>query len=426
MKEVFILDKKDVLNLLSKKMNGDLNMSYDHLATLTGYSKRQLLRLSKSINEKGIDSTLSHGNKGSTANNRASNSEIDYIVNFKKLYPNITIAQFRDIYLEDVIFNPSKANDVEMYHLKARSISFFQRLYKENRWSSPVKHRSHKRDTPLHPLRDKSPRAGMLVQVDGTPFDWLNDGRMFTLHMAVDDATNDILAGWFTLNECMFGYCKMMELLIKKKGIPLSIYSDKHTIFKSPENKTTKFGMMMDTLGIEMIFANSSQAKGLIERYNGTAQRRLPNDIIRFKIKDYDQLNIWFNEFYINYLNQKFAHPPLDPFYEFVELPENYDLNSIFTISNKRKIVEGNMFSYNGFYYIPYNQNGEIVKIRTSTEVTVLYYVLENIVRIKYFNTIYNCSIVGTNHKNKKRVINDHKDLNSFIHELDIKSKGSH
>lgn len=54
---------------------------------------------------------------------------------------------------------------------------------------------------------------------------------------------------------------------------------------------------MMDKLCIEMIFANTSQTKGLIERYNGTVQRRFPNDIIRFKIKDYDQLNIWFNTF---------------------------------------------------------------------------------------------------------------------------------
>ena len=149
-----------------------------------------------------------------------------------------------------------------------------------------------------------------------------------------------------------------MELLINKKGIPLAIYSDKHTIFKSPEGNITSFGVMMDKLGIEMIFANTSQAKGLIERYNGTAQRRLLNDIIRFKIKDYDQLNIWFNDFYIKYLNEKFAHLPIDPVYEFVELTENYDLNLVFTVSNTRKIVEGNMFSYNGYYYVPYDKNG--------------------------------------------------------------------
>lgn len=55
----------------------------------------------------------------------------------------------------------------------------------------------------------------MLVQIDGTPFDWFGNDQRFTLHMAVDDTTNDILAGWFTKNECMYGYCKMMELLIK-------------------------------------------------------------------------------------------------------------------------------------------------------------------------------------------------------------------
>ena len=58
MKEVFILDRKEVIDLLSKKLNGDLKISYDHLAVLTNYSKRQLIRLSKSLNEKGIDSTL--------------------------------------------------------------------------------------------------------------------------------------------------------------------------------------------------------------------------------------------------------------------------------------------------------------------------------------------------------------------------------
>ena len=232
----------------------------------------------------------------------------------------------------------------------------------------------------------------MLVQIDGTPFDWFGNGQRFTLHMVVDDATNDILAGWFTKNECMYGYCKMMELLIKKKGIPLAIYSDKHTIFKSPEGNITSFGVMMDKLCIEMIFANTSQTK----------------------------------DFYIKYLNEKFAHLPIDPVYEFVELTENYDLNLVFTVSNTRKIVEGNMFSYNGYYYVPYDKNGEVVKIRTSTEVTILYFVLENKVRMKYIGIIYDCTLIGTKHKNKQVLINDHKDLNNLIQEMDKKTKGSH
>lgn len=105
-----------------------------------------------------------------------------------------------------------------------------------------------------------------------------------------------LLAGLPKTNACM-DIVRWWNFLSRKKGIPLAIYSDKHTIFKSPEGNITSFGVMMDKLCIEMIFANTSQTKGLIERYNGTVQRRLPNDIIRFKIKDYDQLNIWFNTF---------------------------------------------------------------------------------------------------------------------------------
>ena len=64
----------------------------------------------------------------------------------------------------------------------------------------------------------------------------------------------------------------------------------------------------MRSIGIEQIYALSPEAKGRIERANGTIQRRLPVDIKRFGIKDYDELNIWFNDFYIPYINKKFAY----------------------------------------------------------------------------------------------------------------------
>lgn len=89
-----------------------------------------------------------------------------------------------------------------------------------------------------------------------------------------------------------------------------------------------------------------------------TVQRRLPNDIIRFKIKRLRSIKYMVQYFYIKYLNEKFAHLPVDPVYEFVELTENYNLNLVFTVSNTRKIAEGNMFSYNGYYYVPYDKNG--------------------------------------------------------------------
>ena len=121
---MFSIEKQEVLDMLSKKLNEEIHLSFDRLAILTGYSKRQLIRLSKSIQEKGIDSTLIHGNIGLVAHNRASIIELDYIKEFKKQYPKITIAQFRDIYLEDIIVNPDKSYDVKQYNLQPRSLAF--------------------------------------------------------------------------------------------------------------------------------------------------------------------------------------------------------------------------------------------------------------------------------------------------------------
>ena len=79
-------------------------MSYDQLSILTGYSRRQLIRISKSLKEKGIDSTLIHGNKGLATNNRASNTEVDYIVNFKN-YTLISLYHNLEIFILKMLFS---------------------------------------------------------------------------------------------------------------------------------------------------------------------------------------------------------------------------------------------------------------------------------------------------------------------------------
>ena len=402
--------------MLAQKIDGNLSISFDRLSIITGYSKRHLIRLSDSIKKEGIDSTLKHKNTGLPAHNRANHSEIDYLIELKKLYPVITIAQFRDIYTEDILESPIKKNDIDKYNLKPRSISWFQNLFKQMGWKSPIKHRSHKTNESLHLLRQRSPREGMLIQIDGTPFDWFGNGQVYSLHIAVDDATKKVLAGWFTKNESQLGYCRIMYLIIKKYGIPLSVYSDKHTIFKSPKDDgITQFGMMMEDLGIEMIFANTSQAKGRVERYNGTAQNRLPNDIIRFGIKDYDELNEWFNEYYVEYLNQKFSYMPLDPNTEFIPFPPHKDLNMILSLRSEREILNGNMFSYRGYYYIPYDANGEVVKIRKTTKVKTLECVLDRKIYIKYFGHTYECQCVEKNQRRNQKVVSNQKELQEVL-----------
>ena len=245
--DFFMKNKKYALQLLKDKINGERLISFVSISELSGYSERQIRRWSKDIENRDIDSLLIHASKGKTPNNAASNTELEYLKDFKKQYPNISISQFMDIYHEDIIFNPDKSDDVYEFKLRKRSYSFFKDFYRNNGYKSPRKHRCFKgKDS--HPLREPSPRRGILIMIDGTPHDWFENGKKFSLHLAVDDATGEILAGWFMPTECLEGYCYMLIILIQKHGIPENIYSDKHTIFKSPvDGNLTQFGRMSVT-----------------------------------------------------------------------------------------------------------------------------------------------------------------------------------
>ena len=96
------------------------NYSYSQIASLTGYKKLQIIRLSNQLKEKDIDSMLIQGTN-KTSNNSPSTKEIEFIKNFKNKYPVISITQFQDIYHEDIIWNPKTKDIVKQNNLKVRS-----------------------------------------------------------------------------------------------------------------------------------------------------------------------------------------------------------------------------------------------------------------------------------------------------------------
>lgn len=377
-------NKKYALQLLKEKINGERLISFVSISELSGYSEKQIGRWSKDIENKDIDSFLTHASKGKTPNNAASDTELEYLKDFKKQYPNISISQFMDIYHEDIIFNPDKLEDIYKYNLKKRSYSFFKDFYRNNGYKSPRKHRCFKGKS-SHPLREPSPRRGILIMIDGTPHDWFENGKKFSLHLAIDDSTGGILAGWFMPTECLEGYCYMLKILIQKYGIPENIYSDKHTIFKSPvDGNLTQFGRICEELGINMIFAETAEAKGKVEKKNDTIQGRLINDIKRYKIKTYTELNKFFNEKYIDYLNHKFSYPLKEDESAFEPIDSDFDFSNILFIKEKRKILDSCVFSYSNNYYQLLDENGVIVKIFKGTDITVMEDIFHHTIRAEY------------------------------------------
>ena len=416
--EVIFLNKEYALKLLKEKINGQRVITYEQIVELTGYSKRHLIRLSKDIENKDIDSMLIHANTGEPSHNSASDSEIQYIKEFKKQYPNISISQFMDIYHEDIIFNPDKLQDIYKYNLKKRSYSFFKDFYRNNGYKSPRKHKGFKGKN-SHPLREPSPKRGILIMIDGTPHDWFENGKKFSLHLAIDDATGEILAGWFMPTECLEGYCYMLKILIQKFGIPENIYSDRHTIFKSPvDGKLTQFGRMCDELGINMIFAETAQAKGKVEKKNDTIQGRLINDIKRYQIKTYTELNRFFNEKYIDYLNHKFAYEPKENESAFESIDNDFDLSHIFCIKEKRKILDGCVFSYSNYYYQLLDENGVIVKIFKGTDITVMEDIFDHTIRAEYRKKVYSTRQIAGHRQDplkRQQKIQNQKELDEYL-----------
>ena len=419
-------NKEYALKLVQDKINGDNNYSYSQIASLTGYTKMQIIRFSKQLKEKDINSILVHGLTNKPSNNSVSPKEIEFIKNFKNQYPIISIQQFMDIYHEDIVFNTKMRKIVKDNNLKIRSYSFFESLYERFNWVKPIKHKSFNKDYDKHPLREPSPSRGILIMIDGTPHDWFQSGKKSSLHLAVDDASGEALCGWFIPTECLEGYVRMLSILVTKYGIPENFYSDRHTILISPKGSLTQFGQMCEDLGINLIAANTPEAKGKVEKWNNTIQNRLVNDIKRFNIKSIEQLNQFFNDFYCDYLNKKYAYEPKENESSFVPL-DDVDLSNILCIRDYRVMLNGCVFSWGNNYYKVLDKDGSIKQIFKGTKIKVYENVLTKIVRVKYYDIFYETiQIEGHRKDSEKREqvrIDNQKQLEQVLKERDERLK---
>jgi len=163
---------------------------------------------------------------------------------------------------------------------------------------SGIKSPKKRRRFTNHRRRKRKAAEGLLVQLDASPFGWLSDGKEYNLHGGIDDASGQVVALYLAESECLEGYFQTMHIMLELYGIPVSIYSDCHTIFFSPKKdklspeeqlagkraNLTQFGRAMGQL-VFMICARTPQAKGRIERLWQTLQSRLTVELKYHGIK---------------------------------------------------------------------------------------------------------------------------------------------
>ena len=209
-----------------------------------------------------------------------------------------------------------------------------------------------RRRPPRHRVRrQRMPREGMLVQVDGSHHRWLGDhGAPFALLLAVDDATGIVVNALFCEQENTRDYFLLMRGLIQRYGIPIALYTDRHSVFKNVPGSghagaPTQFSRAMDELGIQMVFALSPQAKGRVERAAGTFQDRLVTELRLAGATTIEEANAVLKDFLVRF-NARFGVPARHPQVAYRPLGSGVCLDTALCFRHSRRVARDNTVKY--------------------------------------------------------------------------------
>lgn len=269
-------------------------------ANVLGLSRRQVHRLLKDFQSEG-PSAVRHKARGRRSNNRIDPAMREFAV-----------LLVREQYLD---FGPTFAAEklAEDHGLKVSRETLRKWMQDAGIWLSRKQRRT------FHQPRLRRECLGELIQIDGSDHRWFEDrGPACTLLVFIDDATSMLMQLRFVISESTFSYFEALDLYLAAHGKPVAFYSDKHTVFRVAQQGTktghgmTQFGRAMNELNIEILCANSSQAKGRVERANRTLQDRLVKELRLAGISDMEAANAFLPGFMARY-NARFAKVPRRP-----------------------------------------------------------------------------------------------------------------
>lgn len=343
----------------------DKSISRQQAASLLGLSTRQITRLKKGVLTSGAESLI-HKNTGRKPAHAVTDETKEAVL---KIYSRPELSRANFLHFKDILLADFGI---------ALSYSALSSILKNAGFESPkkkkIRHRTHRRTRKPHP--------GQLIQIDATPYEWFGGNTKYALHGAIDDATGNVVGLFLTQNECLYGYLETMRQCCVDFGVPQTIYSDNHTIFRSPKTgkltmdeliagKTvhlTQFGRSMHELGIDLIFAKTPQAKGRIERLWVTLQSRLPVEFAKRGITTVADANRFLEEEYKELFNQRFSVEP-EAESIFVPLAERMDIDTILCVKHKRKTDAAGTFSFKNRCFQILDEGFPIINARREIEV---------------------------------------------------------
>jgi len=358
------LSRLEVMQRLSKKQ-----MSQKEAGQILNLSVRQIKRLLRAYREQGAAGLVSK-HRGRKANNRLAEE-------VKKQALNLLKTKYRG-------FGPTLAHEklVEREQLTLSDESVRKLMIEEGLW----KPRKAKK-VAVHQLRERRAGFGELIQIDGSPHDWF-EGRTepCVLLVFIDDATGQLVQLRFVESESFFSYCQAAEDYFRQYGKPVAFYSDKNSIFRvnvpsvGSGEALTQFGRAMLELEIEIICANTPQAKGRVERVIQTLQDRLPKEMRLRGIASLAEGNAYLPDF-LHDFNQRFGEEPRSDVNLHRPLTAKEDLARILTWQETRTLSKNLTLQFQKtVYQIQSNRpsyalrNAQVtVCLNAQEQITILY-----------------------------------------------------
>lgn len=343
--EYLMLKQKDLkrATLIEACIKGQCTVK--QVANALGLSERRVKQIKKEVKENGVKS-IQHGNRGRKPKNTIPNETKKRILELRSSY-QYELSNFK--HFQELL---KERENIDI------SYSALYNILHNAGIKSPKRHRK----TKLHHRRKRKEAEGMMLQADGTPFEWFDTDEKYSLHGFIDDATGKITGLYMCKNECLLGYLEVLRQTLENYGIPISLYPDKYSVFFPPkkvddhvtieeqlngrEKGITQFGRIVEELGITMFSANSPQAKGRIERLWETLQSRLVTEFRIHNITTVEQANDFLVQ-YINVYNAKFSVEPLNKKSVFLKLPKIYNLDELLCVRFERTIDNAGVFSIN-------------------------------------------------------------------------------
>lgn len=217
-----------------------------------------------------------------------------------------------------------------------------------------------------------------MIQMDASSYEWIS-GQIWHLHLAVDDATGEVVGAYFDYQETLKGYYNVFYQILLNYGIPAMFYTDRRTVFEykrknnafDDEDTFTQFSYACHNLGVDIKTTSVAQAKGRIERLNQTFQSRLPVELRRAHITDIESANEFLKS-YLKKFNDRFALHLNTTKSVFETQPSIEKINCTLAILSPRKIDAGHSIRFHNRIYVPANENGTPVYLKNGTDCMVI------------------------------------------------------